>query len=908
MKKTLKVTGLVLLVLLVLAFTLPFIFKGKITALIKDQINQHLTAKVDFSDVDLSLFRHFPRLAVALDSLRVTGTGEFAADTLVAARRIDVAVDVMSAISGKQLRIHSIRIDQPRIHALVHANGHVNWAITVPDTATAAAPASTSGGAFAMALQKYSITDGYLEYRDDSSHMSTEITGIQHSGGGDFTSDQFVLNTSTHIESLSFTYGLIPYLVKAQTKVAADFQVDNTTGKYSFKTDDLVINELKLHTEGYFQLVNDSTYDMDIKFNGPSLDFKHILSLVPAFYRNNLSGIKTSGEASLDGFVKGRYDSRHIPAYHVVLGVKNGMFQYPDLPLPVTHINLSLKADNPDGAPDHTVVDIPQGHFEMEGAPFDFRLLLKTPVSDPYLDMAAKGKLDLGKVSRFMKLESGTRLAGLLNADMSMTGNLSALEKQQFEAFNASGAIGLTNFSYASAAYPSGISLENLQMSFNPKNVTLSDLKGVYGKMHFMAHGAVNNLPVYLLKHQPLDGTLTVQADEVDLNALMGTAATGQGGGSAGGTGDPAASTTGASGKKDTTATTVFAVPANIRFLLVASADRVLYDHLLLQHVTGNLTIADETVKLENVRAEGLDGTMVINGAYSTKNNPQHPDFAFAYDVQQLDVQKTYTAFVTMQQLMPAAKYIAGKFSSRLTMLGKLGAGMKPDLNTMSGEGRLQLTNGVLKGFAPTDKLAQTLHLDALKEMPLNDIKTAFSFRNGRVIVDPFPVRLKDIDMEVSGTHGFDQTLDYSIDMKLPRSMLGNDAGNLMNTVAANAAAHGATINMKEKIDLPVKVGGTTTSPVIRADVKGALSSTAASLKQQAAGLVQARVDSAKQQLKDTAKAVGQQLLTATADDLKKRLTGKSDTTAGSGQDAKKKLESTGKGMLDNLFNKKKSN
>jgi hypothetical protein len=511
-----------------------------------------------------------------------------------------------------------------------------------------------------------------------------------------------------------------------------------------------------------------------------------------------------------------------------------------------------------------------------------------------------------------MKLESGTRLAGLLNADMSMTGNLSALEKQQYEAFKASGTIGLTNFSYVSAAYPSGIDLENLQMSFNPKNVTLSDLKGVYGKMHFMAHGAVNNLPVYLLKHKPLDGTLTVQADEVDLNALMGTAATGQANTAANGKGSGSAGnsagTNGASGKKDSAATTVFAVPANIRFLLVASADRVLYDHLLLQHVTGNLTIADETVKLENVRAEGLDGTMVINGAYSTKNNPQHPDFAFAYDVQQLDVQKTYTAFVTMQQLMPAAKYIAGKFSSKLTMLGKLGADMKPDLNTMNGEGRLQLTNGVLKGFAPTDKLAQTLHLDALKEMPLNDIKTSFSFRNGRVIVDPFPVRLKDIDMEVGGTHGFDQTLDYSIDMKLPRSMLGNDAGNLMNTVAANAAAHGATINMKEKIDLPVKVGGTTTSPVIKADVKGALSSTAASLKQQAAGLVQAKVDSAKQQLKDTAKAVGQQLLTATADDLKKRLTGKGDTTAGSGQDAKKKLESAGKGMLDNLFNKKKSN
>ncbi|HEY6901296.1 MAG TPA: AsmA family protein, partial [Puia sp.] len=347
MKKALKITGIVLLALLCIAFALPFLFKGKITAIIKEQVNQRLTAKVDFSDVDLSLFRHFPRLSVAMDNLSVIGSGEFSADTLVAAHRIDVAVDLLSAIGGKQLRIHSISIDQPRIHALIHPNGHVNWMITKPDTASAAAPTGAKGSSFAMALQKYAITNGYLEYRDDSSRISTEITGINHSGGGDFTSNQFVLNTNTTVESLSFSYGLIPYLVKVQTRMSVDFQVDNTIGKYSFKTDNLSVNELQLHTEGWFQLTNDSTYDMDIKFNGPSLDFKHILSLVPSLYQNNFKGVKTSGTASLDGFVKGRYDSRHIPAYHVALGVKNGSFQYPDLPLPVKNINLALLADNP---------------------------------------------------------------------------------------------------------------------------------------------------------------------------------------------------------------------------------------------------------------------------------------------------------------------------------------------------------------------------------------------------------------------------------------------------------------------------------------------------------------------------------------------------------------------------------
>jgi hypothetical protein len=42
-----------------------------------------LNAKVDFKDVDISFFRHFPKVAIALDELQVIGTGTFAADTLL---------------------------------------------------------------------------------------------------------------------------------------------------------------------------------------------------------------------------------------------------------------------------------------------------------------------------------------------------------------------------------------------------------------------------------------------------------------------------------------------------------------------------------------------------------------------------------------------------------------------------------------------------------------------------------------------------------------------------------------------------------------------------------------------------------------------------------------------------------
>lgn len=903
LKKILKITGITLLVLIAAAVAIPILFKGKITRIIKEQINKNIAAKVDFADVDLSLFRNFPRLAVALDSLRVTGIDEFAEDTLVSVQRINVALDLLS-VFGSEMKIHSIRVDQPRVHAIVHKNGHANWNITLPDTAAAATPA-TASRPFKMALQRYAVTDGYVSYRDDSSHMSCEISGLNHSGKGDFTSDQFVLQTSTQTAALSFTYGGIPYLIRTRANVGADFNIDNKVNKYTFKVDDLSVNDLKLHTEGFFQLVNDSTYDMDIAFNGPSLDFKSILSLIPAMYTKDFAGIKTSGQASLSGFVKGRYDSKHIPAYHVELGIKDGFFQYPDLPRPVKNINLTLKTDNPDGIPDHTVVDIPRGHIEMEETPFDFRLLMKTPVSDPYIDAAAKGSLDLAKVTQFVKLESGTRLTGVLNADMHARGNLSSIERQQYDKFDAAGTLGLMGFNYASTAYPTPLSLDNVLVTFNPKNVTLNDLKGGYGKTHFQANGVLNNLFAYMMQHKALDGSMVVTADKVDLDQLMGT-----------NTGATTGNTTTTGAKKDTAnaqsgaaaAGEPFIVPANIDFTLRATVGQIHYGTLDLNNVSGNLRIADETVKLENIRAEGLDGVMILNGAYSTRVSKKTPVFAMSYDLQKLDVQKTFYAFNTVQKLMPAGKYIAGKFSSRLTVDGVLGGDMKPDLKTLNGNGNLMLIDGALKDFAPTDKLAQTLHLDQLKDIPVKDIKTTFSFKNGRVVVDPFHVKMKDIDMEVGGSHGFDQTLDYDVAMKLPRSLLGGQANKAMNDLVAAAGSKGVNVKVDEQVALPVKVGGTLTNPVLKMDLKSALSSTTNSLKQQAADLVKARVDSAKQQLKDTARAVGQQALKDAGNALKNQLLGNKDTTdkkSGSLDDTKKKVQDAGKGLLNGLLKKK---
>jgi hypothetical protein len=468
---------------------------------------------------------------------------------------------------------------------------------------------------------------------------------------------------------------------------------------------------------------------------------------------------------------------------------------------PIQNTNLKIDIQNPDGIADHTIVNIPAGHVEIGSQPVDFRLLVKNPVSDLFFDGAAKGNFNLANVSQFTTLEPGTKLSGLLDADISFKGNKSAIDKKAYEQIATAGTVNISNLLYASKEYPDEVRLDKLSATFNPKNITLNEVKGNYKKSNFNANGSVDNVFGYVLKDEPLAGVLNVKADKLNLDDWMSTSV------------DSAAAT-------NTAASEPFAVPKNIAFTVNADVDQVHYDKVDIQGMSGKLQLKDETVQLTNVSGNLLEGTMLVNGSYSTKMNKQKPDIAMSYDVKGLDIQKTFYAFNTFQKLMPIGKFLAGKMSSQLNIDGRLGDDMMPDLSTLTGKGAFLLIEGALKKFAPLDKLAQTLNVNELKEVSMKDVKTFFEFANGKVLVKPFKVKVKDIDMEIGGVHGLDQSLDYIINMKVPRALMGEKGNALLNNLVTQVNNKGIPVKVGETVNLNVKMGGTISNPIIKPILK----------------------------------------------------------------------------------------
>jgi AsmA-like C-terminal region len=896
-KKILKITGIILLLLITVAFATPFIFKGKIISLVKNEVNKNLTAKVEFSDVNLSLFKKFPRLSATIENISIAGKGVFEKDTLLKASAIDAALNLMSVIKGDNIDVYSVSINNPSIYAHVLPTGEANWDIMKPSADSNKTATSDSAKPFKLQLQQYEIKNAAFIYNDEQAKMLLKIDSLYHIGKGDFTSNRFILGTTTNAAAVSFTYAGVPYLNNSVTSIDADIDVDAKNNQYNFVTDKIKLNGLQLATNGFFKIVNDTTYSMDINFKSLNTDLKNILSLIPAIYAKDFAKIKTSGQTAFNGFVKGTYNSVQIPAYDIKATIENGLFQYPDLPKPVKNINLALHVNNPDGVTDHTIIDISKAHIEFDEDPFDFRLLLKNPVTSMFINAAAKGKLNLGKITQFVKLEAGTKLSGLLNADVTANGSVEALQKQQYDGFNAAGTIQVNDLKYSAKDYPEGILLNKLAMQFNPRTVTLNEVDGQYLTTNFSGNGVFNNLLPYVLKNYPLSGTLNVTADKVNVNDWMGETSAAQNATSPGGNSTASASTT-----------KPFAVPANLAITVNANADNVLYDKTTITNLSGALILKDETVTLNNIKGNALDGTIIMNGSYSTKESKTKPAISINYDVKDVDVQKTFFAFNTVQKLMPIGQFLGGKLTSQLKMNGNLTDSMMPDLKSLTGNGSLLLIEGFLSKFAPLEKLASAINVKELQNISLKDVKQYIEFVNGQVFVKPFKVKVKDIEMQIGGMHGFDQSLNYLINLKVPRALMGTKADQFLNGLAAQAASKGLPVKLSDMVNLQVKMEGSLKNPQLKIDIKQSAQNLTNDLKQQVQDFAKAKIDSTKKVVKDSVNAIKKQLVKDAKEELQKKIFGNKDSvqTGNPVENNKKRIEDAGKGIINNIFKKKK--
>jgi hypothetical protein len=806
MKKLLKRTVQVLLILITLFIAaliiVPIAFKPQLMAWAKKEINRSVNAKVEFGDFKVSLIKGFPNLYIGLKDLTVVGIDNFANDTLVAFDELSIKVDLISAIRMKNIEVKSILLVKPSLTARITPEGKVNWDIMkAADSTAVEEPGNTSSSNSTMkiALRKFEIRKATIKYIDDSSNMSSTIRNMNFLLSGNMGMDYTDLKISSSIEALNFTMEGVRYLSNATIGFNGEIGADMVKSEYAFKNNEFRLNAILLNFAGLVKMPKDDI-DVDISFSSNNVDFKSLLSLIPAIYMQGYEGLKASGSLSLSGFAKGIYNDRVMPSAYLALMVENAMFKYPDLPKSADNINIDTKIKFDGINTDNTTVDVNRFHIELAGNPFDAQIHVSTPVSDMQLSGLVKGKIDFNSIADVIPLDS-LSIKGLLESNLEFGGKMSYIEKEQYDKFKADGTMRLTNFELISPDLPQGFRIIETTMNFSPKFVDLATFDSRIGKSDLKMNGRLENFIPYIFNNETVKGNLNISSTLLDANEFL------------------AGEETMDTAQVDTPAMSVIEIPRNVDFALNAKVNHIYYDKMDITNLNGKLTVKDGKMNMDNLNMNMLEGSLNVSGEYNTQNIKK-PTVAFDMKIAGFDIPTTIKSFSMLSTIASSAKEVTGKVSTQFTMTATLDTTMSPVLNSIYAKGKLQSDNIGFTDSKVFGTLADILKNEALRDPVMRDVNLSFTVKDGRIYIDPFDTKITSLKMNLGGDMGLDQTLNFKAKMGIPRSSLG-PANDLINALTSRIAAKGINVKLSDEIKMTVKIGGTTTNPEVKPDWGG---------------------------------------------------------------------------------------
>jgi hypothetical protein len=887
MKKVLLIIASLVVVLIASAIILPIIFKDKIVEIVKEEANKNVNAHINFdNDITLSLFKNFPDFTLGVNDLTIVGINEFEGDTLISLKEFRATLDIMSVISGDKIKIREILLDQPNIHAIVLKDGKANWDISKPSADTAAIETDTAATKFNIALKKFEVKNANIIYDDKSGNMYADIRNLSHTLEGDFTQDNFLMKTLTTMDALTYSMSGLTYLSNVKSSLKADIDANMLAMTFTFKENELSLNELLLSFDGSFGMKGDDMI-MDMKYGVKKSDFKNFLSLIPAVYSKDFKDLQTSGKLVFDGFVKGTYNEKQMPAFALKLLVENGMFKYPALPAPVNNVQINLAITNPDGNLDNTIIDLSKMHFEVAGDGFDAKLLVTNPIKDPNIDALLKGRINLDNITKIVPLEDGMKVSGLITSDFVVKAKMSDIDAKRYESVAASGNIQAQNIQFQSRYLPQGMNLRNAVLAFSPKVVTLSDFDAKIGNSDMKMNGELQNFIPYALGKGTLIGTLDFRSNMMDANQFLAHEATP--------TSQPA--------QLDTASMEAPEIPANIDFTLKSSIGKLVYTNMEITDFKGGIHIADQKLSFNKIGLNTLGAAISMDGYYET-TNPKKPTIKMDFGIEHLDIQKAFVTFNTVKKVAPIAEKTTGTFSTTFNMVTTLDGKLNPDYQTLFAEGSLLIPNAEVKGVKGFDMLANTLKYDKLKSLSLNNVRIQYKVENGRISTKPFDVAVAGQKMNLSGSTGLDQTIDYVGKIAIPRSALGSANSAIDKMMADMNKKAGTGVKLNDIINVNLTMGGTFNDPKIGTNMSDVAKNEANSLKDQAA----AELAKKQKELEDKGRAEAERIkkeqeakVKAEADRLKKEA---EDKAKAESDKAKKQVEEEAKKKLKGLFGK----
>lgn len=731
LKRVLFYLSLALGVVIIVSLTSVFLFKDRIINQFISEANKSLSTPIKIGKIDISAWDGFPNLAIVFHDVYVEDShrGNY---PLLTAKQVSFFLNPIEVWQGKY-SIRGLQIRHSETNLKINADGVNNYTI-INENAE-----SNKVSTIQFDLRNVRLLDTKVRYYDQSRNQDHSFSSDKLIASINVNNEFYKILADGDVTTLQIGVQANTFLKMKRFEVKADLL-------YNDKEKDLLINPsmLQLH-QSQFELHGNYQFKeknfIDMVCDGQNTDIQTLLSLMPESAAQRLNKYESDGDVYFNLVLKGEISERKDPSISIRFGCNNATLFHPDYQSRIENATMegSFATSSPSDL-SAAALFFRNVSGNLNGRPFETDLSIQN-LENPYVKFIFKGDLDAASIVNFYPINDLQQLTGDIGINVSFEGQTSLLKKKATaQKVQANGSIDMRqlNFRYGEQ----GVQFKELTgvLQFTNNDLAISNVSGWLENSDFKMNGFFKNIITFLLfENQPIGIETDLKSDYIDLDQLFAIGF-------------------GKEGSNDYR----FSISPDLYLNFNCDVKSMHYKKFTPKNIVGNLLIKNQMAVARNIDFKAMGGSLSLNGIIDAKNN-KAIDVSSSFKVNGVHLDSAFYVFENFQQTFIQDKHLKGQAYADVQLEMTLNENLKLYQETLVANITTTIKNGELNNFEPLHKLDKYLDDTGLNKLRFADLKNDIHIENKIIYIPLMEVSSNVTNIQISGTHGFDQKIDYRV-------------------------------------------------------------------------------------------------------------------------------------------------
>ncbi len=716
-----------------------FLFKERIISQFIREANKGLNTPVKIGKMDISMFSSFPHLSIVLKDVYIEDSHE-GQYPLLTASEISFQLSPMRVWRG-DYTIEGLKIRNSETNLKINQQGKNNYTILKETDKT-----SGSASTVKFQLKDVNLEKTTVHYIDVSAvqHLifkSDELLASIHS-----ENDVYDIDAEGELTTEKISVNQNEFLTGKSFQIKSNLTYDDLKKSLVIKPSTLGVRGSSFTVSGSYKWKDKNT--IDITADGKDTDIQTLLSLLTEPAAKKFQRYKSKGDVYLTAHLKGQISRKMSPSISISFGFKDATVFNPESKSRITDASMEGSFKSPQLLDvERAVLELKNIRGKLNNEPFtaDFRL---RDFKDPSVKCAFSGLVDASSLLDFYPVQNIGDVSGSLLANVTFEGRIGLLKKRATaQKVSTQGTIELKNIGLAYG--DDKIKLHNLSgnMQFNNNDLALSNVSGKLGNSDFLLNGFFKNIITFLLfENQPIGIETDLKSKFLDVDQLLVIGF----------------------GKQTQEVSSrekpqyEFKISKNINLNFNCDVQALRYRRFYATALRGDLLVKNEMAVSRNIKFNSMGGNMQFSGIVDAKNN-KAIDVVSTFQLNGIHIDSIFYVFENFNQNFIIDKHLKGQANADVSLELTLNQNLRLYQETLISDISMSIKNGELNNFEPMKKLNKYLNDEGLSKLRFSDIKNDIHIENKTIYIPQMEVRTNVTSIKVSGTHTFDQRIDYRI-------------------------------------------------------------------------------------------------------------------------------------------------